>query len=552
MRNKLTALLRYNLPQFVREEHELFVAFVQAYYEFCELDGNYLAFLQQFEDNQDVDLATNEYLDAFIAEMAQTFPKNLLIDKNVLLKTIREFYLARGSEQSFKFLFTILFNTQIEIQYPKVFLHRSSDGKYESNDIAHITADNAFKFDLDLPPEEIAASIEGVTSGAQAVIDTFTVTYFNSQQIFILDISSYQGAFIPNEDVYLSINGVTVKESIYGLVNRITVDNGGTNYRIDDEVTITDTTGQRAKAKIKRLDHGDLDSITITNSGTGYEVGELIGATPQLDSPGYGFLGEITEVDGGGAITGVRVLNGGYDYNKKTYGFVKSGVGVGAILDLNGDRIGKILELEVFSSGIDYFDTGTINITITSAEGTGGVFTPVLSGIFNEPKSYTNADDWPSNYCRIQDSNYYQDYSYVIQSSVSPHLWLEQVKRVAHPAGMKLFGSLLFENEYDLSLMLAPELSTSLSIIIKLLYFFDINQSLVAVQAPVRVIWEAEEACNLDLTLRDLDELKFFDTFEWTIEPFADYTINDVITSPPCQPIMPYHDGVELTIDVGA
>lgn len=547
MRDKLSAILRYQLPEFVREDHELFIAFVKAYYEWTEQDGNVLHFLQGFEDNMDVDLAEDQFIDQFIKEMATTFPKNVLIDRDELLKIIREFYIAKGSEDSFKFLFTLLYNADIEIQKPRQFIHKSSTGQYQSNDFAYITADNEFKLRdvFALSPENIAAQITGVDSGAIAIIDLFTTTFFGNQKIFKLDISSYQGRFNPDEDVLLDINGVQYQEKIYGIINNLIVSDGGTNYKLDDPVTITDPTGRRAKAKIKRLGLGGFDSVTILAAGTGYSVGDLIGAVPLLDSPGYGFLAQVKEVGVGGEIEAVQIINQGYDYTKKAPGFVKSSPGVGAQLELNGENIGKIIEMEVFDSGLNYSDPGTIVVTIDSTDGVGASFTPDLRGVFNEPKFYTNQDDWPSNYDRILDSYYYQDYAYVIQSEVSPHEWLGTIKRINHPAGMEIFGSLLLESQFDVIITLPDNFTRGLSITISLLNEIEILNSPSYATDFITLIYEDDTTDHQHTTLSDLDNIKFYDSFNWTVEPFQELSIADLDR----QTTMKYTESSEITIE---
>ena len=41
---------------------------------------------------------------------------------------------------------------------------------------------------------------------------------------------------------------------------------------------------------------------------------------------------------------------------------------------------------------------------------------------------------------RIQDSNYYQDYSYVVKVGESINTWRNAIKRTVHPAGWAVFG----------------------------------------------------------------------------------------------------------------
>ena len=45
---------------------------------------------------------------------------------------------------------------------------------------------------------------------------------------------------------------------------------------------------------------------------------------------------------------------------------------------------------------------------------------------------------------RIQDSRYYQDYSYVVRVGQSINLWRESIRQTIHPAGWNVFGEVSF------------------------------------------------------------------------------------------------------------
>ena len=59
------------------------------------------------------------------------FPQNILADKRKLLKAAREFYTTKGSENSLKFLFRVLYNENAEVFYPKTQILKASDGKWQ-------------------------------------------------------------------------------------------------------------------------------------------------------------------------------------------------------------------------------------------------------------------------------------------------------------------------------------------------------------------------------------------------------------------------------------
>ena len=62
-----------------------------------------------------------------------------------------------------------------------------------------------------------------------------------------------------------------------------------------------------------------------------------------------------------------------------------------------------------------------------------------------EVTSYQDRGGFPSSEKKIQDSKFWQDYSYQISTKVAPELWRESYSRLVHPAGMKFFVLLLIE-----------------------------------------------------------------------------------------------------------
>jgi hypothetical protein len=134
-------LINRQVPEFVREEHPLFIAFLEAYYEFLEQKqtGQSNDLTQKAKDLRylsDVDFSLNEFEDSFFNTYASLLPKNVSVDKEFLIKNVLPLYLAKGNEASFKLLFRMLFNDEVDILQPRNNVLRASDGKW--------TVDNVF------------------------------------------------------------------------------------------------------------------------------------------------------------------------------------------------------------------------------------------------------------------------------------------------------------------------------------------------------------------------------------------------------------------------
>lgn len=138
-------LVSEHIPDFIRSDHPKFVTFIENYYEFLANNT-----IMQTSDNSDyyygVDYASkaitdihdidttdlDKFIESFRRQYATTFPSEVyaLEDTRLLYKNILNFYRALGTEDSFKMLFRLLYNEEIEIYYPKEDILIASGGNY--------------------------------------------------------------------------------------------------------------------------------------------------------------------------------------------------------------------------------------------------------------------------------------------------------------------------------------------------------------------------------------------------------------------------------------
>ena len=143
---KTSLLVNRQVPEFVREEHPVFISFLEAYYEFLEQkQGTKLNdLLKKSKDLRylsDVDESIEEFEEQFFNTYANFVSKDVAVTKEFLIKNVLPLYLAKGSEKSFKLLFRMLFGQELEIKYPKNDVLRASDGKWLREQIIKVTKD---------------------------------------------------------------------------------------------------------------------------------------------------------------------------------------------------------------------------------------------------------------------------------------------------------------------------------------------------------------------------------------------------------------------------
>ena len=101
MRTDLASVVSRQLPEFIREDYPTFVAFVEAYYKWLKTQQ------VDFVDARDLDKTLDQYIEYFRKELAVHLPL-MLEDERLVLPRIKELYLAKGSQASFKLLFRLL------------------------------------------------------------------------------------------------------------------------------------------------------------------------------------------------------------------------------------------------------------------------------------------------------------------------------------------------------------------------------------------------------------------------------------------------------------
>ena len=81
----------------------------------------------------DIDRNAQNYLELMQKEIAATIPRDLTVNKRTLYKQIIDFYKLRGSADSIEIFFKILFNDEVEVEFPYDSVLIPSSGNWEAN-----------------------------------------------------------------------------------------------------------------------------------------------------------------------------------------------------------------------------------------------------------------------------------------------------------------------------------------------------------------------------------------------------------------------------------
>lgn len=269
---KVSQLVETQLPSFYQEEAPNIVAFLKAYYAYMEQEGKAEYTLRNLENYKDIDETLDEYIEYFRRTILPSIPNEVLANKRLLAKNIRDLYQSKGTLESYKLLFRSLYNEDVEVFYPSEQILKTSSGDWRVERYLVTQFDpRTYTF--------IGKTIRGIDSGAEALVEDIQRKVVRGRDIMQILVSNINATFVDGEEIYLkfddpNITGHTTK--IDAGISNLTIVSSGAEYRVGDIVNIlSDIRGDLGKATVIEIE--DLKGIvifTLVDGGSGFQASE--------------------------------------------------------------------------------------------------------------------------------------------------------------------------------------------------------------------------------------------------------------------------------------
>ena len=348
--------------------------------------------------------------------------------------------------------------------------------------------------------QDVSLTILSVIADADVSATDEGQYYTVGQQVNIASAGSQTATAIINTVGSGGVTSIEIDDagSNYEIGDAINFNNTGTDgVGISAEVkvvggAVSPETGDVAAYGMALTDHITLEDETQSFMNDTYHGTKIVLEDATFgDAPG-------SNTNERGSITDIRLINGGFGYTKlPTVSSISTSSGSGGkVLPVSNSGIGSIKDVEITNFGFNYSSaptfsafrhavikdiSGTFSIgdALTSHTGTVTAFdstrqllsinttanlsngntvatsgasativqidaatiTPQVGTIATTSGEFlTERGKVSSDVMRIQDSNYYQDYSYVVRVGESINTWRNAIKRTVHPAGWAVFG----------------------------------------------------------------------------------------------------------------
>ena len=476
---KITHLLSDQIPDYVQDYYPMFVVFVTKYFEFLEQGSTGVTTsLQNIRLNRDIDTTAENLAVEFLNTYAPSLPNTSALDRSILVKYFRDFYKSKGSEKSFKYFFKAFFNDDIVVQYPRDFMFNTSGGDWYT--------ERSIKVNAQVGQPELLTNtwVTGLTSLAAANISTaINEPSTGGQGIYKMVIENNSAGpsrtatnLLPWSEFHSNSTWGTSSAFVYE--NVITapdgtltadklVENGiNANHYVTDGIplvagnyynfSIFIKAAERTRARLT-LNAGYFSNTGVYVDLTTGSVTSLSGSNPvqiiyagndwwRIAVSSYCYLSAPTAPStlftvyptvgnnsnyAGTTGSGIYIWGAQASEGKELLDYVKTS-GSSSSGTFTGFKFGE----PIVGIAYDYVNNITSLVTVTS-----------ITDIVSANGVYRNTRSQLSNDQVLQDSVYYQQFSYVIKTKNSYEKWRDYVLDQLHPTGTVLFSEFHADTE---------------------------------------------------------------------------------------------------------
>ena len=349
-------VITIQIPERVQDEGPTLVAFMKAYYEWLDnsIYGNDIELLELRDIDETIDEFVQYFKETYLPGMPHLSPDRV----RLFVKNISDFYNTRGSEDSFKLLFRLLYGLEATVYNPGQDVLIASDGKWNKP----IYIETTLNFNA---ADYINKTVTGSLSGSTAIVENIVRKNMNGAFFSVVYLTKARGNFIAGE--LLTYNGdLTNAPVVLGSLNEIDVIEGGQNNQIGDVFDVVTDIGRYGKARVTGIENGTgRVDFQLLNGGSGYTINAnaiiseriytLSNRVGDFDvmEPVYQPSSNISFISSNGDFTVGDIVEG---YTTGTPGVFQGNGVIVSVTQASGEGTMKVVHSDAFTD-FDFADT---------------------------------------------------------------------------------------------------------------------------------------------------------------------------------------------------
>ena len=275
--------------------------------------------MNTIEEAMDIDQNETNFLELMQKEIAATVPRNVTVNKRNLYKQITDFYKVRGSSDSIEIFFRLLFNDNVEVEFPfdKTLIPSSGNwevdsslpngGRYLDNKgflSYNIKIQDSLRFQKFSYLVKTGQNLEDWRMAFNKLVHPAGFIYFAEILIFLELIDDVLGAELNKASMPGAQPGLIGPEDIPVLVEIF----------VSEFLPTTEAKIHKSGTLSLSLKNGVISSTTITAGGSGYVNAPTITSSDSGTPSGF-TAATLTASISAGAVSSIAIGDGGKDYN---------------------------------------------------------------------------------------------------------------------------------------------------------------------------------------------------------------------------------------------
>lgn len=460
MSNKLSPnisqLINSIFPDHISASYPRLVEFAKAFFDYLETENKSSYYQNTLHKQRDIREQEEMFLSYIQRELGLYTNKSYAADPKLFYDYISTLWKVKGSEEAIKTFFRIFLGDEVTVYYPWESVLIASDGRWTIDTVIRVSIISGN------PDDFVGQTIKQLGSTGTAVVSQVLRGVYKDSDVYELYISSSSGSFLDHGIIYVEGND-DLRAEAYRSLSGINIVDGGSGYKVGDKITIKGYEGISFIAYVSFVDeNGKILEIKIRDFGSGNTPNHIVQGenapqyyfkdflvyknNPFLQANGYNdfFLSvrrdsiTVYEFD-----EKLRLLDGivgstDHDYTTTTeLYFAEDYVGESAF-----NNEASVSSTQTIESYNGIVGPTKPPITIETDSGEGAEFSLDFSVITSYPGYYKGVKGQLSESIVLQDSKYYQKFSYEVNTSHSPESWLNPLKKITHPAGIAVFGKI--------------------------------------------------------------------------------------------------------------
>jgi hypothetical protein len=408
----VSALIDQFIPDYIREHFPELIQFIEAYFKYLETSNTSGYYQNTLPQQRDLKEQDEIFLKSIEQELGLFVPRDFESSPQEFYNYITDLWRSKGSKESIETFFRLLLNDEVIVRFPWDRVLKPSDGHWVVERKLRVSMISGNGYDF------LGREILQVDNFGIGKVTKVERKVYSSGVIFELSllVSDVAGNFVPGDEVI--VFDTDLRAEIYKSVTGLTVTNPGSGYEVGDRIRLKQFDGATFVAFVESVDeNGGILTTRMSNFGAGNTPDHIVETNPKNDVI---YLKEYVLFQ---YSTDQSIASLEDEF------LIDTDNGVGADFDIN---YGAICETEGLYTGV----RGQLSESIV-----------------------------------LQDSEFYQKYSYEVITSYSINRWLSSLKKAVHPAGVGVFSNVRVFSV----LPLAAEAETFTDITIPPNYFFGEN-----------------------------------------------------------------------------